>query len=517
MTKRRTDAGPSRFGIRARLLALLLPCILGLLALDSWDDYRALRGLVQDSYDRVMLESVRALQGSVVLAPDGSFALDAAAPLVQRLFDATSPQGKHLHVGLSRRSAAPGDPPAHRVERTLLGDADLPMPPTPGTPDTPAAADAALPVWYDSDYRGQAMRLVALRSQVVDANGQAFDLLVQAAESTGPRDLAEAASRRQQLFRDARMVFVVVLLVWLGVTWSLRPLERLRRSVMRRKGLAPEPLDASGVPHEVAPLVDAVNENVASHRQLLDAQSQFLADASHQLRTPLAIMLTQAGVALREKDPKQLHDTLRAMVTQIARSRRLCEQLLSMAHANDSVEPTAAQPVADLNAIAKDVVLQYLTLAHEKDQDLGWVDAREALDGSAMPAAGLPAVPVRASAPELHEILANLVHNAIVYTPVGGHITVQAGIAGGMALAEVRDDGPGIPSGRRAEVFERFRQANAAHGKGPHGAGLGLAIARAYARRHGGDISLEDAGAESAHGTGLRAILRVPLAAGDTR
>jgi two-component system sensor histidine kinase TctE len=90
------------------------------------------------------------------------------------------------------------------------------------------------------------------------------------------------------------------------------------------------------VPHEVAPLVDAVNQHLASYRELLEQQSQFLADASHQLRTPLAIMLTQAGVALREKDTEQLHATLRAMVAQISRSRRLCEQLLSLAHANES-------------------------------------------------------------------------------------------------------------------------------------------------------------------------------------
>jgi two-component system sensor histidine kinase TctE len=220
-------------------------------------------------------------------------------------------------------------------------------------------------------------------------------------------------------------------------------------------------------------------------------------------------MLTQAGVALREKDPAQLHATLRAMVTQIARSRRLCEQLLSLAHASESAPPAGAPALVDLNAVAREVVLQHLALAHEKNQDLGWVDARgDSAESGATQDASEPAVPVLAREPELHEALSNLVHNAIAYTPAGGRITVMASQANGMALAEVRDDGPGIAQARRAEVFERFHSAGSVAGKGSHGSGLGLSIARAYARRNGGDIELAD----GPTGTGLRAILRLPPA-----
>jgi two-component system sensor histidine kinase TctE len=221
------------------------------------------------------------------------------------------------------------------------------------------------------------------------------------------------------------------------------------------------------------------------------------------LRTPLAIMLMQAGVALREKDPAQQQQSLRAIVAQLARSRRLCEQLLSLAHASGDAAPVDAAAIVDLNAIAREVVLQYLTLAHEKDQDLGWIDAREGLDP---PADDAPAVPVHASGPELHEVLSNLVHNAIVHTPAGGRITVQVGVDGDAAVAEVRDDGPGIPPARRDSAFDRFRQAAHDPGTGARGAGLGLAIARAYARRNGGDVVLADVDS----GSGLRAMLRFP-------
>ncbi|MBC7609195.1 MAG: sensor histidine kinase [Polaromonas sp.] len=515
----RTD--PDRFGIRARLLTLLLPAIIGLLALDSWNDYRALKGLVQDAYDQTMLESVDALRNSLSIAPDGSLRLNApfAAP---SMHDATGQQHKHLHVGLTPRTpqgSLKGNAVARSGELNLLGEADLPNPPAQPIPPTSPSGVSPSTVWYDSYYRSYPVRVVALQSEIADGHGQHYDLLIQAAESTGPRDQAQATTLEQQLLRDARMVLVVIVLVWLGVTWSLQPLERLRKSVLQSKSNELKPLDTSDVPHEVAPLVDAVNQHLASYRDLLDQQSQFLADASHQLRTPLAIMMTQAGVALREKDPAQLHETLRAIVTQISRSRRLCEQLLSLAQASDSTPPADAPAIVDLNTIARDVVLQYLTLAHEKNQDLGWISAGDDAPPSPVLAQSQsPLVPVLAIGAELHEALANLVHNAIAYTPSGGRITVMVKSQNDMALAEVRDNGPGIAHAQRLAVFERFHQVSPGHGKGQHGAGLGLAIARAYARRNGGDIEFADFDADSfgsvqtPGSTGLRAILRLHLA-----
>ncbi|CAN5727748.1 sensor histidine kinase [soil metagenome] len=524
----RTD--PDRFGIGARLLTLLLPAIVGLLALDSWSDQHSLKQLVQDAYDRPLLDSVIALQSSMSIAEDGSLQLNAPA-VVQTMFNATNTEHRHLHVSLTPRSpsapaaaaalapaaaATPAAAAASAVAQTLLGEAGLPEPPDP-TPGEPPATQAAGPALYNAMYQGHPVRVVALRRVMVDGHGQAFDLLVQAAEGRGPRDQVLEASSEQALLRDARMVLVLVLLVWLGVTWSLRPLNRLRRTVLESKGQALQRLDTQDVPHEVAPLVDAVNEHVARHRELLEQQQQFLADASHQLRTPLAIMMTQAGVALRETEPAQLRATLRAIVTQLTRSKRLSEQLLSLAHAHDSDPAEDVVSVVDLNTIAKDVVLQYLTLAHEKDQDLGWGGT---LDGTHVEQ---EAVPVMASGPELHEVLSNLVHNAIAHTPRHGQITVTAGRQGDEAWVEVRDNGPGIALQRRAEVFDRFRQIHAEPGARARGAGLGLAIARAYARRNGGDVALADVAAQATQepvacaaqpATGLRAILRLPLASG---
>ena len=500
---------PQRFGIRARLLALLLPGIVALLALDSWNDYRTLTDSLVVAYDQSLLEPVQALANGVVVASDGSVKVQEPFS-IQAMFESTHLRYKYLHVGVQR--IPKGEPLDTRApETTLMGVPGLPRPaerPPDGTP-----------VFYDAVYEQHPVRVAALRQTVYDntGSGTAYSVLIQAAEGTGPRLQAQNESLRQELLRDTRMVLVMAVLVWLGVAWTLRPLERLRRSLRERPRDDLKPLDASGVPQEVVPLVDAVNHHIADHRRMVAEQSQFLADASHQLRTPLSILSIQAGYAVRETDPARMRESLQAIVVQLARTRRLSEQLLALAHATteDEIPGDAGPSVVDLSDIARAVVLQYLPLAREHDQDLGWVDARgdhEAQDRLDDGNDEAPVLPVKANGAELHEVLANLVHNAIKYTPRGGNITVTVRREASHALAEVCDSGPGIAPERRDAVFERFHRDPAADAA-THGAGLGLAIARGYARRNGGEIELDSADMpERPNGGGLRAILKLPLA-----
>jgi two-component system sensor histidine kinase TctE len=515
---------PQRFGIRARLLALLLPGIVALLALDSWNDYKALTDSLVVAYDQSLLEPVQALANGIVVASDGSVRVQEPFS-IQAMFESTHLRYKYLHVGVQR--IPKGETlDVNSPETTLMGVPGLPRPaqqPPDGTS-----------VFYDAVHEQHPVRVAALRQTVYDNvhPGVAYSVLIQAAEGTGPRTEAQAESLRQELLRDTRMVLVMALLVWLGVAWTLRPLERLRSSLRERSRDDLTPLDASGVPQEVAPLVDAVNHHIAGHRRMVAEQSQFLADASHQLRTPLSILSIQAGYAVRETDPARMRESLHAIVAQLARTRRLSEQLLALAHATTEDEVAPAEPtVVDLNAIAREVVLQYLPLARENDQDLGWVDARGDSAAERIATAGddgedtdgtdeagdeddPPVLPVAANAAELHEVLANLVHNAIKYTPRGGNITVTVRREASYALAEVCDSGPGIAPERRDSVFERFHRDPSVAAVATQGAGLGLTIARSYARRNGGEIELDNADMpESPNGGGLRAILRLPLRA----
>ncbi len=500
MAKWRPDL--RRFGIRARLLVLLLPGILALLVLDSWNDHRALSDTLADAYDESLLEPVQALGNSIVVDAGGNVQVHEAFS-VEAMFGATSPRYKHLHVGVRPAAGA-------ARETTLIGVPDLPAPPAGALAE--GDNDIGKVVFYDAVYRQHPVRIAALRQTVYDKRtNTAWRVLIQATESTGPRVRATDESLRHQLLRDGRMLLVMTLLVWLGVAWTLTPLERLRASLRARRPDDLQPLDAGGVPHEVMPLVDAVNHHIEGHRRMVAEQSQFLDDASHQLRTPLAILSIQAGYAVRESDPGRMRESLRAIVGQLARTRRLSEQLLALAHATREGDAAGVPTLVDLDAVARAVVLQYLPLAREQQQDLGWM---EEADEAAEP----PVLPVHANEAELHEVLANLVHNAIKYTPRGGSITVSVRRDAVHALAEVCDSGPGIAVERRAAVFERFQRDPSNGANVVRGAGLGLTIARTYARRNRGDIELMNAG-ESANtaGTGLRAILRLPLARVSTK
>ncbi|MBS0315800.1 MAG: sensor histidine kinase, partial [Proteobacteria bacterium] len=503
-------SGPEhpRWGLRTRVLALLLPCLFVLLAIDTWYDYQAGYQLLQDAHDQALLESASALDERIAPGGDGTIGVQESLDL-QTLLEGSGPPRIVLYAALtplsesqaSGHAAAPPGP-----ARMLVGAPDLPTPP-------PGAVHERGSLRYDAHYRGQPLRVVALARTLRDGSGRPYHLLVQAAQDDQPRREAWIHALGAALLRDSATVAIVLLLVWFGVNHSLRPLERLHRSVLARAPDDLRPLDAHELPHEVAPLVVAINRHIDARQQLLAEQTRLLADASHQLRTPLAIMLTQAGYALREPDPALMRETLHAIVAQLERSRRLCEQLLALAHANQPAERSVPTATADLNQVAREVTLQYLPLAREKQQDLGWVDACDGDahgDGTATgPDGDAAAVPVAADAAELHEALANLVHNAIRYTPVGGHITVSVRVDPAGACAEVRDDGPGIAVDRRAGMFERFAKGSAAPDQ--NGAGLGLPIARAYARRNGGEIELVDGDPNAAGGQGLAARLRLPV------
>jgi signal transduction histidine kinase len=328
-----------RVGIRALLIILLLPGVVALLVIDSLNDYRTLSEITNEAYDSALVEPARVLESSLEFTPDG--ALQVATPLyAQVMLESRAGLRKYFRIEQIDPPLPDDSPVPAEQGKTLLGMPDLPRPPT-------WPRSNGLPVFYDGVYRNDPVRVVSLVRDLY-YQGAHRQVLVLVAESTGKRIEAENNARRQEILRDARMLALVVLLVWWGVSWALKPLRRLRADIRNRRPDDLTPLDASRVPSEVAPLVDAVNHHIARYRRVLEEQSHFLADASHQLRTPLAIMLTQAQYALRERDPARAQEGLRAIVDQLGRTRRLTEQLLSLAHANQA-DPLPRQ-LLDMNA-----------------------------------------------------------------------------------------------------------------------------------------------------------------------
>ena len=284
----------------------------------------------------------------------------------------------------------------------------------------------------------------------------------------------------------------MALVIWFGVGTGLRPLHRLAADLQQRRSGALEPVAVERLPAEITPLVHALNDLLARLARTLDAQRQFVADAAHELRTPLAAVRLQAEIAQRATDDAERAGTLDELRAGLSRVSHLVEQLLAMARLDAAPATGPAEPV-NLLDLAKRVVTEFAPIADDRRLDLGL------LPSAAATVAGDPG--------ELRILLGNLVENALRYTPAGGRVDVQVQPAGNEAVLTVSDTGPGIPAVERGRVFDRFYRGAGATAPG---SGLGLAIVQRIADRCRASIRLEDA----EPGQGLRVIVRWPVVAG---
>ena len=309
------------------------------------------------------------------------------------------------------------------------------------------------------------------------------------------REIAAQSALRTLLPLAALIPFLGVL-IWYAVGRGLLPLETMSRAVAKRQPDAMAPLAEVGLPEELRPLAGSVNALLARLSDALNAQRRFTADAAHELRTPLAALKLQVELAERAPDAETRCAALAELEDGVDRASHLVEQLLAMAR----LEPEALErnfTDCDLVALAKDVIVARAALAADRRIDLGL--AREAV------------VRARGDAASLSMLLANLLDNALRYTPEGGRIDVAVDDDAGHAVLIVADSGPGIPVSDRERVFDRFhRGSNAADAPGQTGSGLGLSIVKRIVYAHGATITL-DAGDD---GRGLVARVRFPAAAG---
>jgi len=296
--------------------------------------------------------------------------------------------------------------------------------------------------------------------------------------------LSETINQRQALIRgilanivipQLLLIMIAVAAVWFALKQGLAPLEDLRRHVMYRKRDDLSRLDGSQAPEEVRPLIDAVNDLLERLKAVMRSQQRFVADAAHQLRTPLAGLKTQSELALRERDAERKQQALEHILTSAQHGTRLVNQLLALAR-NEPVELTAETftPV-NLSQIAQECTANWVPMALEKRIDLGFEGTTEQQM-------------VMGDTASLIELLNNLIDNAIRYTPIAGHITVGISLIKQTVELSVEDDGPGIDPQHRERVFERFYRVL---GTGQSGSGLGLAIVAEVAKRHGAELRLD--------------------------
>ena len=353
----------------------------------------------------------------------------------------------------------------------------------------------------DETLGGKPVRVAYMWVPGLDARGLAP--LVQVAETRSKRAQLAGEIIKGAILPQFVILPIAVLLVWLALARGIAPLHELQQRIRRRSSGDLSPIDESQAPEEVAPLVRAINDLLARLDQSIRAQKHFLADAAHQLKTPLAGLRTQAELAERElvagRDPQALRASLQQIAHSSQNAAHMVDQLLAMARAEHEEE--AARPVpVDLAALGRDTVRDFVPRALDKGLDLGF----EAGDSRGHDVLGHPLL--------LRELIRNLVDNALLYTPAGGTVTVRvvADPFGQVVVLQVEDSGPGIPAPEREKVFRPFYRAL---GTGADGSGLGLAIVREIADRHGAEVTLADAGARTRSGGGIGAMFTVRFVA----
>lgn len=433
--------------LRNRLLAGLVGAVVVVGALGAWLSYRIARAEADAFFDAQLRETALLLRDEVQVFPGGA-RVPRAVPEYDFIVQVWSREG--VRVYLSR---------PHEVVPGLTG---------PG--------------------------LTTVRTRSTSWRVFGVDTGAGVIQVAQPMDVRERRAARLALRSLAPFAVLVptlsILIAWI-VAHTVRPVRGFAAALRRRRPDDIEPVATTGLPDEVRPVAEALNELLARLRAALDRERAFLADAAHELRTPLTALdlQAQAVVDAREEDREAALGELRAGVTRVA---RLVEQLLAIAREQHGT--TAAPQPLDLDELVRRAVADFVPLAEAAGIDLGVESA--------------DAIRVVGDADALRRLVGNLLDNAVRYTPAGGRVDVVVGREAddrARAVVTVTDTGPGIPPEERERVFDRFHRVPGTAGIG---SGLGLALSRSIAGRHQGEVLLQD----GPGGHGLRVVLRLPAA-----
>ncbi|WP_337181482.1 sensor histidine kinase N-terminal domain-containing protein [Shinella sp.] len=453
--------------LRRRLLLWLLvsTAVIGVVALV--DTYNEAVTTANNVSDRVLAGSALAIAERVVVTENGALEVDIP------------------YVALEMLTSAAQDRVFYRVDgppgRFITGYQTLPT----------IAEMGGRPIGFaDATFRGEPIRIAVLqRSASTGINSVPFAVTV--AETTiARRQLTQTILLRSAL-RLAMMIAGAAAIVWIAVTVSLRPLYRLGDAIAERSPDDLHPIEQRA-PSEVQGLVDTVNSFMVRLQSALDALRHFSGNASHQLRTPLAIIRTQLALAGRAATLEEAQEAARKGDAAVAHAERILAQLLLMAKidAAGSNEPQKLAAV-DIAALAQQLTADRVPAAAEAGIDLGYEG-----DGPAF---------ARVEPLLFGELLRNLVENAIAYAGRGAEVTVSVRQERDAVRLTVEDNGPGIPPERRTLARQRF--ARGEHRDAP-GMGLGLPIVEEIAALFDAAMTLESGPA----GRGLRVAIRFPAA-----
>ncbi len=349
----------------------------------------------------------------------------------------------------------------------LAGDKDIPP------VSVPDSVEPDLVMFRDEQIAGEDVRVAYQFLQPAEGASPKRLVVLQVAETRNKRSTLASRVVTGVLLPQFAIIPIAVILVWLGLSRGIAPLNQLQSLIRRRRPSDLSPISVGGVPEEVRPLIIAFNDMMARLEENLQAQQRFIADAAHQMRTPLTGLRMQTDLALMETDPAQVHRSLIHISQSAERASHLINQLLSLARAEASYEKIYAVERVDLEVLLRAMLSDFVPRARQKNIDFG------------LETTGQPLV-IDGNPVLLGELIKNLIDNAIKYTPEGGCVTVRT-IATERAIVEVEDTGIGVPEADRERVFERFYRVL---GSSESGSGLGLPIVREIADLHRAQVSL---------------------------
>ena len=450
--------------LRLQLLAWLLIPLCFIIAFNAYAAYANARLTAGVITDRLLLAAARVLAEQV--HEDNGVVEALIAPSALGIF-ASVGQDRALY----RISAPDG--------KLVAGYPDVPLPPREPDPNEP--------VFFSSRFRSADVRAVAI-AQPLASGRQGAHVLIIVGETLRDEDRIVAEIWQQGALQQMLLVAIAAALAWFGLNRGLAPLLALRDQIVGRDPEVLTPFADMPVHSELAPLISALNDAVLRVKTQIGAQRRFIADAAHQLRTPLTLLKTQAGVGLRATAADLKHEALAAIDAGADGMTRLANQLLALARSEPG-GAVMAREQTDLADIARRVLEARAARALDRNIDLG-------LEASPAPVCGDAAM--------LGEMIANLVDNALLYVPPGGRVTIGVAARGGAAYLRVEDDGPGIPAHEMPRVFERFYRVL---GTGVDGSGLGLAIVREIVRAHRAKIAMSG----PPDGSGLVVEIAFPL------
>jgi two-component system, OmpR family, sensor histidine kinase TctE len=369
----------------------------------------------------------------------------------------------------------------------ISGESDFPLPRENETPEPGRV------LMRDDVVRGDEVRVAY--TWLKRGPGSPQLVLMQVAETKGKRSTLATEIIKGVMVPQFVILPLAVLLVWLALVRGIQPLNELEQRIRARKPDDLSPIEESFIPQEVAPLVSSINDLLSRLKTSLTTQKRFLADAAHQLKTPLAGLRMQAELAQRESDAVEIRGSLQQIARASTRATHTVNQLLALARA-ETTGRTLPSARIDLAKLVTGVVQDSVPRAMDHGTDLGYegpdsVPADCTMDGN----------PIL-----LQEMVRNLVDNAIHYSGRGGVVTARVLLDrfSGVQILQLEDNGPGIPENERELVLQPFYRAL---GTNVDGSGLGLAIVQEIAQQHGASIAMADAHPDPAH-RGLRVSVR---------